>query len=240
MKKIFVMLMLAIISTHLYSYDIVDEFTRPFTQSTPRNILISGSLITASMVFIDRDFDKHNQQQISKHKKYNNMCKQGNEHLQIIPNIAYTLINGIIGYYFKDNDQEEYKRRAWDMFNATLYSGLLTDIIKPLANETRPSGGRYSFPSGHSTTAFAFASYVATEHAWYYGIASYLMATCVAYSRIASNFHYPHDTVMGAAIGISYGLSQFYKNNPDKLSYVPMIIPSSDGAGMQMLFTRDF
>jgi membrane-associated phospholipid phosphatase len=70
-----------------------------------------------------------------------------------------------------------------------------------------------SFPSGHTITAFAFASTVTREsqfwwpHAtWYVGTAFYGGATLVGLSRIYNNQHWASDAVAGAAIGTLVGL----------------------------------
>lgn len=63
-----------------------------------------------------------------------------------------------------------------------------------------------SFPSGHSASAFAFASAVGTELPW---VALPLrgLATAVAYSRVHTGVHYPGDVVVGATIGTVAGES---------------------------------
>jgi membrane-associated phospholipid phosphatase len=70
-----------------------------------------------------------------------------------------------------------------------------------------------SFPSGHTITAFAFASTVTREsqfwwpHAtWYVGTAFYGGATLVGLSRIYNNQHWASDAMAGAAIGTLVGL----------------------------------
>jgi membrane-associated phospholipid phosphatase len=70
-----------------------------------------------------------------------------------------------------------------------------------------------SFPSGHTITAFAFASTVTREsqfwwpHAtWFVGTAFYGGATLVGLSRIYNNQHWASDVMGGAAIGTLVGL----------------------------------
>ncbi len=62
--------------------------------------------------------------------------------------------------------------------------------------------GSTSFPSGHSASAFAFASAVGQDVP---GLALVLnlLAASVAYSRVHTGVHYPGDTVVGAVIGAS-------------------------------------
>ena len=89
------------------------------------------------------------------------------------------------------------------------------DIVKPVVRRTRPFdampgtviGGRpndASFPSGHSTTAFAAAltlSRVAPAGApvWW------ALAALIAFSRVYLGVHYPLDVLGGAALGVACG-----------------------------------
>jgi undecaprenyl-diphosphatase len=62
-----------------------------------------------------------------------------------------------------------------------------------------------SFPSGHSASAFAFATAASLELP---RLAPALvpLAGAVAYSRVHTGVHYPSDVAVGAAIGIGSGL----------------------------------
>ncbi len=70
-----------------------------------------------------------------------------------------------------------------------------------------------SFPSGHTITAFAFASTLTREsqfwwpHAtWYVGTVFYGGASLVGLSRIYNNQHWASDVMAGAAIGTLVGI----------------------------------
>ncbi len=70
-----------------------------------------------------------------------------------------------------------------------------------------------SFPSGHTTAAFAFASVLSREtqmwwpdSRWYIGTAAYAGATLVGVSRMYDNMHWASDVLGGAAIGTLFGL----------------------------------
>jgi len=60
-----------------------------------------------------------------------------------------------------------------------------------------------SFPSGHTTIAFATATTLALEYKkWYIAVPAYAWATGVAYSRMYEGKHYPSDVLAGAALGV--------------------------------------
>lgn len=61
-----------------------------------------------------------------------------------------------------------------------------------------------SFPSGHSASAFAFATAVSRDSPWL-AVAIQFLAGAVAYSRVHTGVHYPGDTVAGALIGAGAG-----------------------------------
>ena len=119
------------------------------------------------------------------------------------------------GLFSSAHKKSLYLGRSVLMVKSTLYSVFLTSALKYTVREPRPSNGneRNSFPSGHSTTAFAFASVVGAEHEWYWGALAYSLAGLVAFSRMNDNRHYIHDVVAGATIGMSYGLGLYFRKS---------------------------
>lgn len=91
---------------------------------------------------------------------------------------------------------------------------------------------------GHSTTAFAFASTVASLHSWYWGVGAYSLAAAVAFSRINDNRHYIHNVVAGATIGISYGLSitELYKKTKEYPQTEFLVLATSDGLSTRYIY----
>lgn len=64
-----------------------------------------------------------------------------------------------------------------------------------------PGPDSWSFPSNHTTIAFALATAVVlmavTRWAW----TAYGVSACAAVSRVIDGVHFPHDVVAGAAVG---------------------------------------
>jgi membrane-associated phospholipid phosphatase len=88
--------------------------------------------------------------------------------------------------------------------------------VKPVSSRRRPDRaevpdrrqvsmpGSTSFPSGHSASAFAFATAVSRDRPWL-AIAIQFLAGGVAYSRVHTGVHYPGDTIAGALLGAGTG-----------------------------------
>lgn len=86
--------------------------------------------------------------------------------------------------------------------------GLKYSVSRPRPYVTYPDitkkglGGSKSFPSGHTSSAFALATSLSLEYPkWYFIAPSYLWACSVGYSRMRLGMHYPSDVFAGAIIG---------------------------------------
>jgi len=91
---------------------------------------------------------------------------------------------------------------------------LVTKGLKYIIDKERPNGGCCdSFPSNHTTKAFAGAGFIHKRYGLKYAIPAYVGAGYVAYSRVEGDKHYWEDVVVGAAVGI---VSSFYFTKPYK------------------------
>ena len=86
---------------------------------------------------------------------------------------------------------------------------LLTDIIvnslKTRTGVRRPNGSMRSFPSGHTSFAFAMAHFMHKEYgekSFWYSLGAYSFAASVGVMRVARNAHWISDITAGAGIGI--------------------------------------
>ena len=105
------------------------------------------------------------------------------------------------------------KQKAIYIGTTVLSSAIISGILKYSINRPRPfitypfiekiaSGGSASFPSGHTSDAFSFATSISIAYPkWYVIIPSYTWAGFVAYSRMDLGVHYPSDVLAGAIIG---------------------------------------
>ncbi len=90
------------------------------------------------------------------------------------------------------------------------YTSYPNDIV---AYETEKT---LSFPSGHTSLAFATATSLSLSNPkWYIIAPSYFWAVSVGYSRMNLGVHYPSDVLAGAALGagsayLTYKINQWY------------------------------
>ena len=148
-----------------------------------------------------------------------------------------------------------------------LIADILSGGIKMLAGRQRPlvdvknpynfqlwrgfSGYKYqSFPSGHTTTAFAFASTVTRESqfwwphaAWAVGTVFYGGASLVGLSRIYNNQHWASDVMVGAAIGTIVGLKVVKYTHSHPGNHIDRELIKGKGSSIQaspILFSIQF
>ncbi len=114
-----------------------------------------------------------------------------------------------------------------DLLQAQIVSGLITDGLKLASNRTRPDGAKYSFPSGHSSSAFATAAVLQRHFGWKAGVPSYIIASYVGASRVASSNHFVTDVLFGAGIGIAAGRATTFQLHGANVTVTPAITRTS-------------
>ena len=104
-------------------------------------------------------------------------------------------------------------RNSLNIGSALVVTVIITTVAKYTVNRTRPfikypyiekeaAGGSPSFPSGHTSEAFALATSISlTYPKWYVIAPSFIWAGAVGYSRMDLGVHYPSDVLAGAVLG---------------------------------------
>jgi len=127
------------------------------------------------------------------------------------------IVLGSLGYGFLEKNKQ-IKQNGYELLINIAVSQLISEALKISINRERPAdkypteifasspthGG--SFPSGHTSLAFATATTIALDYKkWYIVVPAYLWAGSVAYSRMYLGVHYPSDVLGGIIIGIGSG-----------------------------------
>ena len=108
-----------------------------------------------------------------------------------------------------------------DVAHSFLLSGALIVAIKMAAQRTRPNGGSYSFPSGHTGVAMSAAPVLAYHFGPVVGACAYALAGVTALGRMEDRYHYLSDVVFGATIGMAVGRTVVHEHSgPTLLSHL--------------------
>lgn len=116
-----------------------------------------------------------------------------------------------------------------DLIQAQIVAQLTTQGVKMAVGRTRPDGTSFSFPSGHSATAFATATVLQRNLGWKVGIPAYGVAAYVAASRVQVKRHYLSDIAFGAAVGIVAGRSVTVGKGDARFAIAPSAAPGGAG-----------
>lgn len=157
------------------------------------------------------------------------------------PNLAVPAAAVLFGATFLTNDTR-LQDAAFTSLEAGLYAHTLASLLKGVAGRARPHrlegpydfepfSNQKSFPSGHTTLAFAL---VTPWVVYYPGPATYALfalTTGTGVARVLGGDHWSSDVAAGAAIGFltGYALANRHQRHPDGLSIVPVVF--RDGAG---------
>jgi membrane-associated phospholipid phosphatase len=117
-----------------------------------------------------------------------------------------------VGLLSKD---KKLQQQSYKVVGSLLINTAITQAMKYTINRNRPYQdyptiiypytieNDASFPSGHTSTAFALATSMSIQYKkWYVVVPAFAWAGSVGYSRMYLGEHYPTDVLAGAAIGI--------------------------------------
>ncbi|HET9210646.1 MAG TPA: phosphatase PAP2 family protein [Thermoanaerobaculia bacterium] len=137
------------------------------------------------------------------------------------------------------------------LISTLIAGGIITPALKLATGRVRPRdtdktfdfkpfSGSSSFPSGHSTEAFAVASVIATHYdqGWVKAV-SYGSAALVGFARVHHKAHFLSDVTAGAIIGTVTGRTVVHRNDQERHKYalMPVVGPHGEpGVGVAFSF----
>ena len=116
-----------------------------------------------------------------------------------------------------------------DLCRSLIASGAVVWSVKLAAGRTRPNGGKYSFPSGHTAAAFSVAPILRKHYGLKVAIPAYALALSTGLGRMEDRKHYLSDVLFGAVIGLAIGESVAGRDDGNGFSGSVLVDPSRVG-----------
>jgi membrane-associated phospholipid phosphatase len=113
---------------------------------------------------------------------------------------------GIVYGVGRIKDQPKVSHLGMDLIEALVVSEGLVQGLKYATQRERPDhSSKHSFPSGHASDTFAFATALERHLGWKGAVPAYIISSYVAMSRLPANRHWLSDVVFGSSVGIIAG-----------------------------------
>ena len=226
---------------------------------TGRDVVMAGAFTATTLLLapLDRQFARDLQ---DSSVQANHFLKDASKGVELIASPGAYYIGGTLYVVGRVTHHPRIADLGWHGTDAVMMGELTSYMLKGLVGRARPfvaiddpddfrfgrgfgSSQWRSFPSGHSTTAFAAAAAVTDEttlwwprSTWIVGPVMYGGATMVALSRMYHNRHWASDVAVGALIGTFAGKKVVLAShsNPgnviDRVMLGGYIAPSEFGA----------
>ena len=169
-------------------------------------------------------------------------------------NLYYQLgITGSIYAIGLISDSKKLRNTARLTVESFIVSGLITTVLKSIIGRARPyakegnqsyhwfqtNDAYLSFPSGHSTIAFAASTVFANQlDTWWGDILFYGLASGTAYARMHKDAHWFSDILLGGGIGYLSAKAILqthnkHQKNAQSNHFSPILTPTSIGLAYQ-------
>jgi hypothetical protein len=222
-----------------------------------RDAVIAGGLVVTTIAFFPLDKRIATELQDSS-TQTNHFFGKASKGVEYIASPGAYVIGGGLWLVGRVGKMPRLADLGWHGTEAVLVGDGITFLLKGTMGRSRPfvsgdsiphdfdwgrgfkDGNWQSFPSGHSTTAFAAASAVTDETSiwWpkstpYIGTAMYGGATLVGLSRMYHNKHWASDVALGALIGTFSGKKTVLASHDNPNNVIDRIMLGTQVGGSQ-------
>lgn len=206
-KKLSLLLFLCLIGANSQKLDSL-IVSKKENKLSYKHFILPATLITSGLLLKDTPTNEKFQTSLQKILG-TDFDSEIDNYFQFAP-IVQIYAGNYLGFESKNNLKQK-------TVNILVANAITTAIVKTGKHtflETRPDKtDNFSFPSGHTATAFTNATLLFYEYKdsniWY-ASSGYLFATTTGFFRIAKNKHFTSDVLAGAGIGIGVGLAVSY------------------------------
>ncbi len=204
-------------------YNYKSQFSRVIFEVVKNDILKIGIIcfLLAFTKVYAQNFDTRLLQKINSSSTKNDKLWLGVTHSVTPIAIATPITFYALGYfhYIPKGKENAYATAGSLVVNSLLTYGLKYSIHRerPFVSNSqiykKTEAGNHSFPSGHTSLAFATATSLTIAYPkWYVAAPAFIWAGAIGYSRMHLGVHYPSDVLAGAVIGTLSSFISFKVN----------------------------
>ena len=239
-----------------------DTTRRHQTLFTAGDAALAAGFVGLTLAFFpaDRSIAQRLENENSKANRFFDQSAKG---LEVISTPGAYIVGPTLYVVGRLTHHPDIEDLGWHGTEAVVLATGVTGVLKGVLGRARPyvsadtnprdfkfgkgfSGeDRSSFPSGHTTVAFAAASSVTSEaqriwpgHSWLVAPVMYGGATLVGLSRMYHNMHWASDVVLGAGIGTFSGIKVVRYSHAHPDNFIDRVIlrtsiaPDGHGGGV--------
>lgn len=120
------------------------------------------------------------------------------------------------------------------LFSALIINGVSTMVGQAATSDRAPNGEWGTFPSGHTSSTFCFATVMNEAYGPFVGVPLYGLGTLVAIERLDDHEHYLADVLYGGVLGIVVGHAVASGRDPEFFGWkiLPYVDPQGGGSGV--------
>lgn len=201
------------------------------------NAAVLGAALGGSLL-IRSELDDDVREAVARHPQ---RWGEGSEALGWLgdPTLQVPIMLGAYAWSIRQQDEELHDLMG-TMISAYTINGVVTVTVKGIANTDRPSdewnGGKFGFPSFHTSSSFAVAAVLDEYYGCRAGIPAYMVAGLVGWSRIDEQDHDLSDVVFGAALGwvIGKSVSRRHLEDDSRVRLLPYVHPTDGSSGLML------
>ncbi|MEZ5362813.1 MAG: phosphatase PAP2 family protein [Bryobacterales bacterium] len=135
------------------------------------------------------------------------------------------VVGGALGTAFlvsRFAGRPRFQRTTYELAQGIVITSAITGTTKKLVGRQRPNGeNNKSFPSGHTSIAFTWATVLQRNYGWKLGVPAYLTASYIGATRLEENAHHLTDVFAGATIGYIVGrtVTRSHHKGPQRFTW---------------------
>ncbi|GIL17532.1 MAG: hypothetical protein BroJett040_12830 [Oligoflexia bacterium] len=219
MRNVYLLILFFSLGAHAAETNFYQDQIQPTLEKSSDEIGVKLWLGGVASVLVARHYDDQVREQWRLNQKMSRSeTRSFNDYIDNGVNFGIALTQ-----YFVDRENGISHLRALG------FTAVTTTAMKKAFRRERPNQSNHdSFPSGHTSSAFATATSLTHAYGWRAAVIFYPLSVGVGLSRISSDDHWFSDVVGGAFLGFIWGRAGYFHSTSNS-AVVPWIEGDAGG-----------